>query len=144
KKDLEKMGGTALFVAVPIPLTGVWTGSAVASIVKIGFFKALVSVIVGNAVACGIMALLSWAFAPYIDYITIAFAVLALCVVVFLIVKLILYKPKDEKTEGAGVIANADVNADASANGASEENITPSVNGATVDHDELNDSDRSG
>ncbi|MCH5162931.1 MAG: small multi-drug export protein [Clostridiales bacterium] len=110
KKELEKMGGTALFVAVPIPLTGVWTGSAVASIVKLGFLKGLISVAVGNAVACSIITLICWAFAEYVTYITIAFAVIAICVVIFLIVKLILYKPKDAATadEATGGEAKTD------------------------------------
>ena len=96
KSDLKRMGGTALFVAVPLPLTGVWTGSAVASICKIGFFKGLIGVLVGNVVACGIITLISFLFAPYVTYITIAFFVIAVAVVIALIVKLILYKPKDE------------------------------------------------
>lgn len=111
KRDLQKMGGTALFVAVPIPLTGVWTGSAVASIIKLGFVKGLVSIVAGNAVACSIITLICWAFEPYVDYITIAFAAIALCVVVFLIIKFILYKPKTEKqsaTDGEQTPASTD------------------------------------
>ncbi len=87
------MGGTALFVAVPLPLTGVWTGSAVASIVKIGFVKGLIGVIAGNAVACGIITLISFLFKPYVNYITLAFLAIAVIVVTVLIIKLIIYKP---------------------------------------------------
>lgn len=97
KSDLKKMGGTALFVAVPLPLTGVWTGSAVASIVKIGFVKGLIGVIVGNAVACAIITLISFLFRDYVSWITLAFFIIAVLVVLFLIIKLILYKPKDNK-----------------------------------------------
>lgn len=97
KSDLKKMGGTALFVAIPLPMTGVWTGSAVASICKIGFVKGLIGVIVGNAVACGIITLISFLFAPYVNYITLAFFIIAVAVVVFLIVKLIVYKPNKEE-----------------------------------------------
>lgn len=97
KSDLKKMGGTALFVAIPLPLTGVWTGSAVASICKTGFVKGLIGVIVGNAVACGIITLISFLFAPYVNYITLAFFIIAVAVVVFLIVKLIIYNPNKEE-----------------------------------------------
>lgn len=100
KHDLKRMGGTALFVAIPIPLTGVWTGSAVASIVKIGFVKGLISVVVGNAVACSVITLLCWAFADYVNYITLAFFIIAVVVVIALIVKMILYKP-DPAVSGA-------------------------------------------
>lgn len=108
KSDLKKMGGTALFVAIPLPLTGVWTGSAVASIVKIGYVRALIGVIFGNAVACGIITLISFLFAPYVDYITIAFFAIAVIVVIVLIIKLIIYKPKDGAENGASAIADGE------------------------------------
>ncbi|MDE6029702.1 MAG: small multi-drug export protein [Clostridiales bacterium] len=96
KSDWKKMGGTALFVAVPLPLTGVWTGSAVASILKIGFVKALIGVVAGNAVACAIITLISFLFKDYVNYITLAFFIIAVTVVAVLIIKLILYKPKTD------------------------------------------------
>ena len=96
KSDWKKMGGTALFVAVPLPLTGVWTGSAVASITKIGFVKALIGVIVGNAVACGIITLISFLFQDYVNYITLAFFIIAVVVVIVLLVKFFMFKPKTE------------------------------------------------
>ncbi|MCX4313490.1 MAG: small multi-drug export protein [Clostridia bacterium] len=105
KSELKKIGGTALFVAIPLPLTGVWTGSAVASIVKIGFVKGLIGVVLGNAVACGILTLISYLFEPYLDYILLAFFIIAAAVVITLIVKLIIFKPKDVTTDAEG---NAD------------------------------------
>ncbi|MDE7165343.1 MAG: small multi-drug export protein [Clostridiales bacterium] len=96
KSDMKKMGGTALFVAIPLPLTGVWTGSAVASILKIGFVKSLIGVIVGNAVACGIITLISFLFRDYVNYITLAFFAIAVIVVIILIVKFFLYKPTEQ------------------------------------------------
>lgn len=99
KSDLKRMGGTALFVAIPLPLTGVWTGSAVASIVKVGFVKALIGVTLGNAAACGIITLISWLFEPYVEWITLAFFIIAVVVVIALIVKLIIYKPKDASVD---------------------------------------------
>ena len=101
KSDLKKMGGTALFVAVPLPLTGVWTGSAVASILKIGFVKSLIGVLVGNAVACGIITLISFLFKDYVSWITLAFFIIAVAVVLFLIIKLILYKPNEQSDKNA-------------------------------------------
>ncbi len=95
KSDLKKIGGTALFVAIPLPLTGVWTGSAVASILKIGFVKSLIGVIVGNVVACGIITLISYLFKDYVNWITLAFFAIAVVVVIVLTVKLIIYKPTD-------------------------------------------------
>lgn len=99
RSDLKKMGGTALFVAVPLPLTGVWTGSAVASILKIGFFKSLIGVVLGNAVACAIITLISYLFQDYVAWITLGFFIIAVIVVLVLIIKLIVYKPEQQKTD---------------------------------------------
>lgn len=115
KRDLKRMGGTALFVAVPLPLTGVWTGSAVASIIKLGFVKGLIGVIAGNAVACAILTLIGFLFADYVNYITLAFFIIAVVVVLILIVKLIVYKPN--KTNEVNATAD-DVSADATPNDA--------------------------
>lgn len=99
KSDVKKICGVSLFVAVPLPLTGVWTGSAVASILKIGFVKSLIGVISGNIVACGIITLISYLFEEYVFWITFAFAVIAVVVVIILIIKFLLYKPKTQSDE---------------------------------------------
>lgn len=49
--------GLFIFVAIPLPLTGVWTGSAVAAFLKLDFKKAFPTVITGAAV-CGLIIML--------------------------------------------------------------------------------------
>jgi uncharacterized membrane protein len=49
--------GLFLFVAFPLPLTGVWTGSAVAAMLKLDFKKAFPTVILG-AMVCGLILML--------------------------------------------------------------------------------------
>lgn len=94
KRDFKKMLGVFVFVAIPLPLTGVWTGSAVASIVKLPYGKAVASVIAGNLVASLIILLLCRFFNAYINYIILALALIAIVVVLVLIVKVIVHKPK--------------------------------------------------
>ncbi len=108
KRDFKRMGGTALFVAVPLPLTGVWTGSAVASIIKLGFVKGLIGVVAGNAVACAILTLIGFLFADYVNYITLAFFIIAVIVVLILIIKLIIYKPDKTAAECGAISADTD------------------------------------
>ena len=99
--DLKKMLGVFTFVAVPLPLTGVWTGSAVASVVKLNLPKGCLAVIAGNLVAGGIITLLC-AFLPQkaIDWVILALTVIAVAVLCVLIVKIALHKPKEaEKAE---------------------------------------------
>ncbi len=49
--------GLYLFVALPLPGTGVWTGSAVATLFEMPRIKALVVILLGNVTACLITTL---------------------------------------------------------------------------------------
>ncbi len=65
----EKIGnlqfwGIVLFTAIPLPGTGVWTASAVASLIKMPFKKALSAVLLGDLIAGLIVLGLSWALIP--------------------------------------------------------------------------------
>lgn len=94
--DRKKFWGVLLFVAIPAPLTGVWTGSAVAAITKLPFPKALLAVIGGNFIASGIITALCVLFKDYVDIITLVIGIIAIIVVIALIVKIILHKPKKD------------------------------------------------
>ena len=82
--DFKKMLGLFVFVAIPLPLTGVWTGCAVASIIGLKYHKALLSVVAGNAVACAILSVLCYFLPQSVINIIIA-AVAAIAVVVVLV-----------------------------------------------------------
>lgn len=65
-KKLEKKAGKGLYVAlflfvgIPIPGTGAWTGTLAASILKMDFKKSIISVMCGVILAGIIMGLLSF------------------------------------------------------------------------------------
>ena len=54
--ELEKYSimyiGLSLYVAIPLPLTGVWTGSLIAHILGLNKLKSIISIFIGNFVAC--------------------------------------------------------------------------------------------
>ncbi len=52
--------GVAIFVAIPLPMTGAWTGTLVAAMMNMKFWKALVSALIGVLVAGIIMTLVSY------------------------------------------------------------------------------------
>ena len=52
--------GVCLFVAIPLPATGAWTGSLVASTIEMRFWKALLSTFIGVLIAGTIMTLGSY------------------------------------------------------------------------------------
>ena len=62
---VEKYGfwGVAIFVGIPLPMTGAWTGSLVAAVINLKFWKALLSAVIGVIMAGSIMSLISYGFA---------------------------------------------------------------------------------
>ncbi len=49
-----------LFVAVPLPMTGAWTGSLVAAVFEMDFWRALACMVVGVLIAAAIVSLLCY------------------------------------------------------------------------------------
>ena len=43
--------GVCLFVAIPLPMTGAWTGSLVAATIRMNFWKAMLSALIGVMIA---------------------------------------------------------------------------------------------
>ncbi len=98
--NVKKFWGLVLFVGIPLPLTGAWTGCAVASILKMKYHHALGAVALGNFIASCIMTLLC-ALLPenVINYIITAIGLIALVVVVVLLIKIFTFKKKPKNTE---------------------------------------------
>ena len=55
--------GVALFVGIPLPMTGAWTGSLVAAMLDMKFWKAVLSALVGVLCAGVVMTLISYGIA---------------------------------------------------------------------------------
>lgn len=62
KSQIEKYGylGVVLFVGVPLPGTGAWTGSLIASVLELDRKKTFIAVMIGILMASVIMMLLSF------------------------------------------------------------------------------------
>lgn len=99
KKMKKKMLGVYAFVAVPLPLTGVWTGSAIAAFLDMPFWKALVSVLLGNLTAGAIVTTLTYFFKDYVDIILTVFLIIVLIVLAFYIVMVAVKIRKNKKRE---------------------------------------------
>lgn len=65
REKIEKYAfwGLAIFVGVPLPGTGAWTGSLVAAVIDLKFWKALLSALIGVLAAGVIMTLVSYGVA---------------------------------------------------------------------------------
>ncbi len=84
-----------IFVAVPLPLTGVWTGTAIAVFLNMKFRDALLPLALGNLVAGSFITLITFLFKDYVDVIINCMLVLAIIMLIVFIVKVALSKPKE-------------------------------------------------
>lgn len=56
--ELKKYLLLTSFVAIPLPLTGVWTGSLIAGFSNLSVWKSVLAIVIGALISCGIMTLL--------------------------------------------------------------------------------------
>lgn len=87
-----KQIGVFIFVAIPLPMTGVWTGTAVAVFLNLKFKEAVLPVILGNVVAGLIISALAVLFKAIwtvkaLDYVLYALFAIAFVLLIVFIVK---------------------------------------------------------
>ncbi|MEG2540855.1 MAG: small multi-drug export protein [Clostridia bacterium] len=84
-QDAKKFLGLFVFVAVPLPLTGAWTGSCVGSFLDFPIWKAALAVFLGNIIAACILTVIA-IFLPkqYVDFFLYGFVVLAIAIAISL------------------------------------------------------------
>ena len=68
--ETAELVGLYIFVALPLPGTGVWTGSAIATLFHMPRGKSAVTILLGNATACLIMTLLSTGVKAFFWFVT--------------------------------------------------------------------------
>lgn len=86
-----------VFVAVPFPVTGVWTGTAIAVFLGLKFHESVLPIAAGNLVAGGIITLLTFLLGEkYTNYLIYALFVIAIIMLVVFIIKIVRSEPKSE------------------------------------------------
>ena len=85
-KTILKMLGVFGFVAIPLPLTGVWTGTCIAVCLGLKFWQTIVSVVLGNIVA-GLLVTTVCTIFP--NFTSILFLIVLAIVIVLLLIMLI-------------------------------------------------------
>lgn len=88
-----------IFVAVPLPLTGVWTGAAIAVFLNLSFKDSIIPLAAGNFIAGLVITLLTFFFQEYVDVIITCMLILAIIMLIVLIVKIALAKPETKENE---------------------------------------------
>ena len=87
-----KIIGVFCFVALPLPLTGVWTGTCLALFVGLNRKQTLATVLLGNSVAGGLMLLISYLFEGNTMIVFYAFLVLVAVFILFEVIKALINK----------------------------------------------------
>lgn len=85
-----------IFVAIPLPLTGIWTGAAVAVFLNMSFKDSVLPLALGNFIAGSFITLITFLFGDYVDIIIACMLCLAIIMLIVLIVKIVLSKPEAE------------------------------------------------
>jgi len=80
--DAKKGIGLFLFVAIPLPMTGAWTGSLVGSILDFKHWKAFLAIFFGNIVAAIILTALGYFLQAYAEIYLYGFVVLAVALAI--------------------------------------------------------------
>lgn len=112
KEEWIKILGVFTFVALPIPLTGVWTGTAVAVFLGVKFWKALGAILLGNFTAGVIMTLLSVFCSKYLDTILMVFFILVILLLALFIAKVVIRMVKSKKLENQAKLNGENESAD--------------------------------
>lgn len=94
-----KLFGIFAFVAVPLPLTGVWTGTCLALFIGLTKKQTMLSVIPGNVVAGLLMTLISYFFADNTLIVLLAFLILVVIFVIYEVIKSLITKRKSKKNQ---------------------------------------------
>lgn len=91
-----------IFVAIPLPMTGVWMGTAIAVFLGLKFKESILPLALGNLVAGLIISLIAeiclvfWTL-KVLDYILYGMFALALILLILFIIKVVNSKGKEEK-----------------------------------------------
>jgi hypothetical protein len=90
----KRIASVFVFVALPFPFTGVWTGACLAVALGLNFWQATTTVVLGNVVAGVIIAIVSWLFGDATLIFFYALLIFILAGVLFFIARAIVKKIK--------------------------------------------------
>ena len=96
KKDKILALALFIFVAIPFPVTGIWTGTAIAVFLQMKFSKCFLPLVLGNLVAGILITLLTLLFKNNLNIIINALFVIAIIMLIIFILKVVKSKPEEQ------------------------------------------------
>lgn len=97
RKTFLKMLGVFAFVAIPLPLTGVWMGTCIAVMVNLNFWQTMLAVQLGNFCAGLIISTVCVIFPNFTHILIYIFVVLIVLVFIFELIKNLVKKNKKNR-----------------------------------------------
>lgn len=97
-KTFYKLSSLALFVAVPLPLTGVYSGSLIAGLSNLKVYQAFIAIAIGEFISCLVITLLCVLFENSTLYILLASLVLVAIFIIFDLMFMLVKRKKKLKT----------------------------------------------
>ena len=97
-KTFYKLSTLALFVAVPLPLTGVYTGSLIAGLSNLKIYQAFIAIAVGEFISCLAITLLCVLFEDSTFLILIASLIILAIFIVFDLIFILVKNKRKLKT----------------------------------------------
>jgi len=87
KQVFVKMFGVFVFVAIPLPLTGVWIGTCLAVVLGLNFWQTVVATCLGNLIAGIIISTICVIFPSFTHWLIYIFLILVVIVLIVEIIK---------------------------------------------------------
>ncbi len=97
-KTFYKLSTLALFVAVPLPLTGVYTGSLIAGLSNLKIYQAFIAIAVGEFISCLAITLLCVLFEDSTFLILIASLIILAIFIIFDLIFMLVKNKRKLKT----------------------------------------------
>lgn len=97
KNTALKMLGVFSFVAIPFPLTGVWTGTAIAVCLGLKFWQTVLCCVLGNIVAGLLIMFVCSAFPQFTSILFLVVLAIVLVILLAMIVKVLCNKKAKEE-----------------------------------------------
>lgn len=96
KTRFGKILGVFLFVAIPLPLTGVWMGTCLAVVLGLNFWETIASTIFGNLIAGFIISTVCVIFPQFTHWLIYIFLILVIMAIIVEIIRNKIIKNKQK------------------------------------------------
>lgn len=101
KRTFMKCLAIFWFVAVPLPMTGVWTGTCVAVVIGLNYWQTVLSVVLGNIVSGTIVVAICMVFPEFTTILVYIFFAIIIAMLVIAVVRIFINSRQDKKLQTA-------------------------------------------